>query len=88
MIVMNVNEKAAVSVQTFSELFVSLAGFVTFVWVGSQISWDLLVVLSIGVVFSTPLAAFVVHKFDNKKLRIAIGFVTVVLGFLTLASLI
>jgi uncharacterized membrane protein YfcA len=87
MIIMNVNEKAAVSIQTFSELFVSAAGFLTFILAGSQISWDLLLPLSIGVVFSTPLAAFVVHKFDSRKLRTAIGLVTVVLGVLTLLSL-
>ena len=88
MIIMNVNEKVAVSIQTFSELFVSVAGFLTFVLAGSQISWDLLLPLSLGVVFSTPLAAFVVHKFDSRKLRTAIGLVTVILGILTLLSLI
>jgi len=88
MIVMNVNEKVAVSIQTFSELFVSLAGFLTFVLAGSQISWNLILPLSLGVVFSTPLAAFMVHKFDSRKLRTAIGVVTVILGILTLLSLI
>lgn len=87
MIIMNVNEKAAVSIQTFSELFVSAAGFLTFMLAGSQISLDLLLPLSLGVAFSTPLAAFVVHKFDTKKLRTTIGLVTVVLGVLTLLSL-
>jgi uncharacterized membrane protein YfcA len=87
MIIMNVNEKAAVSIQTFSELFVSAAGFLTFMLAGSQISLDLLLPLSLGVAFSTPLAAFVVHKFDSKKLRTTIGLVTVVLGVLTLLSL-
>jgi uncharacterized membrane protein YfcA len=87
MIIMNVNEKAAVSIQTFSELFVSAAGFLTFMLAGSQISLDLLLPLSLGVAFSTPLAAFVVHKFDTKKLRTTIGLVTVVLGALTLLSL-
>jgi uncharacterized membrane protein YfcA len=87
MIIMNVNEKAAVSIQTFSELFVSAAGFLTFMLAGSQISLDLLLPLSLGVAFSTPLAAFVVHKFDSKKLRTTMGLVTVVLGVLTLLSL-
>ena len=87
MIIMNVNEKVAVSIQTLSELFVSMAGFLTLMLAGIKISWDLLLPLSIGVVFSTPLAAFVVHKFDSRKLRSAIGLVTVVLGVLTLLSL-
>jgi uncharacterized membrane protein YfcA len=88
MIIMNIDEKVAVSIQTFSELFVSMAGFLTFMLAGIKISWDLLLPLSIGVVFSTPLAAFVVHKVDSRKLRSAIGLVTVVLGVLTLVSLI
>ena len=87
MIIMDVNEKVAVSIQTFSELFVSVAGFLTFMLAGSQISLDLLLPLSMGVAFSTPLAAFVVHKFDTKKLRTTIGLVTVVLGVLTLLTL-
>jgi len=87
MIVMGVDEKVAVSIQTFSELFVSIAGFLTFVLAGSQIAWNLILPLSIGVVLSTPLAAFVVHKFESRKLRTAIAIVTVVLGVVTLFSL-
>ena len=87
MIIMNVKEKVAVSIQTFSELFVSIAGFLTFLLAGSQISWNLLLPLSMGVVFSTPLAAFVVHKFESRKLRTGIALATVVLGFLTLLGL-
>ena len=87
MIVMGVDEKVAVSIQTFSELFVSIAGFLTFALAGSQIAWNLLLPLSIGVVLSTPLAAFVVHKFESRKLRTAIAIVTVVLGVVTLFSL-
>jgi len=86
MIIMDVNEKAAVSIQTFSELFVSISGFLTFVLAGSQISWNLVLPLSVGVISSTPLAAFVVHKFESKTLRNAIAMVTVVLGSLTLLS--
>lgn len=88
MIIMDVNEKAAVSIQTFAELFVSIAGFMTFLLSGSQISWELLLPLSAGVLLSAPLAAFVVHKFDNRKLRTAIALVIIVLGLLTLLSLV
>jgi len=87
MIIMNINEKVAVSIQTFSELFVSMAGFLTFLLAGSQISWNLLLPLAIGVAFSTPLAALVVNKFESKKLRTGIAMATVVLGILTLLGL-
>jgi uncharacterized membrane protein YfcA len=87
MIIMNINEKVAVSIQTLSELFVSIAGFLTFLLAGSQISWNLLLPLSMGVAFSTPLAALVVYKFESKKLRTGIALATVVLGLLTLLGL-
>jgi uncharacterized membrane protein YfcA len=87
MIIMNINEKVAVSIQTLSELFVSIAGFLTFLLVGSQISWNLLLPLSIGVAFSTPLAALLVNKFESKKLRTGIALATVMLGILTLLGL-
>lgn len=87
MIIMEVNEKVAVSIQAFSELFVSVTGFLTFLLAGSQISWDLLLPISIGVILSTPLAAFLVHKVESRKLRTAIAMVTVLLGVLTLLSL-
>jgi len=80
MIFMSIDEKIAVSIQTFSELFVSLAGFMAFVSSGAQISWELVLPLSIGVVISSPLAAFFVHKFESGKLRIIIAIVTAVLG--------
>jgi len=87
MIIMNINEKVAVSIQTFSELFVSIAGFLTFLLVGSKISWNLILPLSIGVAFSTPLAALLVNKFESKKLRNGIALATIVLGILTLLGL-
>jgi uncharacterized membrane protein YfcA len=87
MIIMEVDEKVAVSIQTFSELFVSVSGFLAFVWARSEISWDLLLPLSLGVVFSTPLAAFIVQKFESRKLRTAIALMTTLLGALTLLSL-
>lgn len=88
MIFMGVDEKVAVSIQTFSELFVSVAGFLAFVLSGTLITWDLALPLSIGVVASTPLAAFVVHKFESQKLRLAIAAMTIVLGAATLVRLV
>jgi hypothetical protein len=88
MIFMDIDEKAAVSIQTFSELFVSLAGFVVFVLSGAPIAWELALPLSIGVVASSPLAAFAVHRFESSKLRIAIAAMTVVLGAATLLRLV
>jgi len=87
LIMMKTDEKAAVSIQAFSELFVSLAGSLTFLFFGTQIDWNLTLALVIGVVLSTPLAALVVQKANSKKLRSAIGYVTIILGIIMLIKL-
>ena len=87
LIMMKTDEKAAVSIQSFSELFVSLAGSLTFVSLGTQMEWSLTLPLVIGVVLSTPIAALIVQKANNKKLRWAIAYVTIILGIITLLTL-
>ena len=84
---MKINEKEAVSVQSFSELFVSLVGFSTFLISGTVVNWDLTLSLSIGVAASAPIAAFIIKKSDGKRLRTVIAVVTVVLGMATLVRL-
>ena len=81
---MNTGEKAAVSIQSFSELFVSLFGFATFFASGAKLNWDLTWSLLIGVTVSTPLAAFIVKRVQGATLRKAIAVVTAVLGAATL----
>jgi uncharacterized membrane protein YfcA len=87
LIYMKVSEKEAVSVQSFSELFVSLVSFGTFLASGVLVNWDLTLSLSAGVAASAPLAAFIVKKADGRKLRAAIALVTTLLGAATLVNL-
>jgi hypothetical protein len=84
---MNTTEKEAVSIQSFSELFVSLVGFAAFLVSGTTMNWDLTWSLLIGVIASTPLAAFIVKKVKGGTLRTAIAVVTVILGAATLLQL-
>ena len=84
---MKISEKEAVSVQSFSELFISLVGFVTFVVYGSAVNWDLTLSLSVGVAASAPVAAFIIKKSDGKSLRRAIAVVTIILGVATMVRL-
>jgi uncharacterized membrane protein YfcA len=88
LIMMGTGEKAAVSIQSFSELFVSLAGSLTFVSLSRQMEWSLTVPLVIGVVLSTPVAVLIVQKANSRKLRWAIGYATVILGIVTLLTLV
>jgi len=84
---MKTKEKVAVSIQSFSELFVSLAGSLTFISLGTKMEWNLTLPLVAGVVLSTPFAAMIVQKANNKKLRWAIAYVTVILGIITFLTL-
>jgi len=86
-LLLGIDEKAAVSIQTFSESFVSLVGFLTFALSGIPIDWSLTLSLSTGVILSTPLAAFIVRKTESGKLRLAIALVTIVLGISTILRL-
>ena len=87
LIMMKTKEKVAVSIQSFSELFVSLAGSLTFISLGTKMEWNLTLPLVAGVVLSTPFAAMIVQKANNKKLRWAIAYVTVILGIITFLTL-
>jgi uncharacterized protein len=87
MIYMKTNEKEAVSIQSFSELFVSLIGFGTFLASGTVMNWDMTTSLSIGVAAAAPIAAFIVKKSNSGKLRTAIAVATTILGAATLIRL-
>jgi len=84
---MGTGEKAAVSIQSFSELFVSLVGFAAFFVSGATSNWSLTLSLLIGVIASTPLAALIVKRVEGGTLRKAIAVVTVVLGAATIMRL-
>lgn len=83
-LLMGIDEKEAVSIQTFSELLVSLAGFLTYFLSGMRIDWTLTFALCLGVAFSSPVAALVVKRIDSKRLRALIAAVTIILGAATL----
>lgn len=83
-----IDEKAAVSIQSLSESFVAVVGFLTFVLAGTQIDWHLVLAMSIGVALSAPVAAFFVHRIDSKRLRSLIALVAILLGTSTLVRLV
>jgi len=82
-----IDEKAAVSIQSFSEFPVSLIGFLTFVFSMTQLNLYLMLALALGVVLASPLAALIVQKLDREKLRLLIGLAAVAVGGLTLFRL-
>lgn len=83
-LLVGLDEKATVSIQSLSELFASIVGFLTFVLSRVQIDIHLTLAMTIGVALAAPLAAFIVHKIPSKKLRWLIALTTILLGISTL----
>lgn len=83
-LLVGLDEKVTVSIQSLSELFASIVGFLTFVLSRVQIDKTLTLAMVIGVAFSAPLAAYIVHKMPGEKLRWLIALTAIVLGISTL----
>jgi uncharacterized membrane protein YfcA len=83
-LLVGLDEKATVSIQSFAELFASIVGFLTFVLSGIQIDLHLTIAMAIGVALASPLAAFIVHKMPTEKLRWLIAVTAILLGILIL----
>jgi len=83
-LLVGLDEKATVSIQSLSELFASIIGFLTFILSGVQIDVYLTLAMTIGVALAAPLAAFIVHKMPGEKLRWLIALAAILLGISTL----
>ena len=86
-LLVGLDEKATVSIQSFSELFASIVGFLTFVLSRAPVDVYLTFAMSIGVALSSPIAAFIVHKMPAEKLRWLISLTAILLGVITLIRL-
>ena len=78
------DEKSTVAIQCLSEIPVCIIGFMTFVLKGCCVNWSLALCVSVGAAFSSPVAAWFVHKVPANKLRPMIGVMAVLLGIFTL----
>ena len=83
-ILTGVNVRAAIGITSLAEGVTCIAALITYLVVGKPVDWMLTLLLAIGVAFSTPVAAFIVHKMETKHLKLIIGIATVILGGLTI----
>lgn len=83
-LLVGLDEKATVSIQSFAELFASIVGFLTFVLSSVQIDLHLTLAMTIGVALASPLAAYIVHKMPGEKLRWLIAITAILLGIIIL----
>ena len=76
----------AVGNTTLAEAVVCLVAFLTYVAAQGGVDWRLALSLTMGAVASTPLSAYTVRTFGERKLRVFLGIAMVVLGAITLAK--
>lgn len=87
-IVTGVDVKNAVGITSLAEGIVCLTAFLTYLMTTGVPDWPLAIYLSIGVLFSAPVAALIVRKVEAEHLRLVIGVVTIILGVGTTMRLI
>jgi uncharacterized membrane protein YfcA len=86
-LLVGLDAKATVAVQSLAELFASLVGFVTFGLSGVPIDLALTLAMMVGVALASPLAAYIVNKLPGEKLRWLIAVTAIILGASTLLQL-
>lgn len=77
----------AVGVTTVAEALVCLAGFLAYVASKEGPALGFIAALSLGATVSTPLSAWTVRALGDKKLRMLLGILTLLLGSATLVKL-
>lgn len=78
-----VGVKGAIGITVVAEGVTSVVAAFTFVLVGESLDVLLLSLLTIGISLSTPIAALIVKKVDDRRVKMMIGIVTLLLGTLT-----
>lgn len=83
-IMSGIGEKSAVSITALSEVIVSLTAVSTYLLTRANIDWVLTFCLIISVSFSAPIAALIVKRVGNGRLKVAIAVATFSLGLTTI----
>ena len=83
-LLVGLNEKATVSIQSLSELFASSVGLATFILSRVPIDTYFTVAVATGVALASPLAAVIVKRSAGTKLRIMIAVTAILLGSFTI----
>ena len=79
--------RSSVGSTTLAEAVVCIVAFVSYVVLKGDIFWTLAAATSIGSVVAAPFAAMTVKRINAKRLKIAIGIATSLLGALTIAKI-
>jgi uncharacterized membrane protein YfcA len=78
--------KSSVGSTTVAVTVACAAGFLGYVLIKGDIYWMLVAAASIGSVIAAPFAAMMIRRIDARRLKLAIGMATSLLGALTIAK--
>ena len=79
------DSKSSIGATTLAEAPICIVGFLTFLVIKGISDWKLAIFLSVGALLGAPLGALLTSKFSSeKRLRIILGILTLVLGAWTL----
>jgi uncharacterized membrane protein YfcA len=79
--------KRSVGSTTLAVTLACAVSFLSYVLLKGDIYWALVAAASMGSVVAAPFAAMMIKRIDSKKLKIAIGIGTSLLGALTVAKI-
>ena len=83
-ILAGVKARSAIGIISLAEGVTCVVAVLMYTLIGRNIDWLLSILLSIGVVFSAPLAAYIVKKIESTRLKLIIGVSTLLLGLSTI----
>jgi len=83
-ILAGVKARSAIGIISLAEGVTCVVAVLMYALIGRNIDWLLSILLSIGVVFSAPLAAYIVKKIESTRLKLIIGVSTLLLGLSTI----
>lgn len=83
-ILAGVKARSAIGIISLAEGVTCVVAVLMYVLIGRNIDWLLSILLSIGVVLSAPLAAYIVRKIESRRLKLIIGISTLLLGLSTI----
>lgn len=82
-----VDGKNAIGITSLAEGLTCIVGVLAYLFTDGSEDWVLAPYLVIGAIISVPVSAITVKKIQTKKLRGAIGFLTLILGIFTLLKM-
>jgi len=83
-ILAGVKARSAIGIISLAEGVTCVVAVLMYALIGRNIDWLLSILLSIGVVLSAPLAAYIVKKIESTRLKLIIGVSTLLLGLSTI----